>query len=167
MSSIITVLISGFFGLLVAIVTWKLANSREKRNFKHQQIREEIKEYEQMYISVISSIDKTIRIIESRESIDRQIDELSLVSALTNLKGNNVINKKLSEVSDLIFIWSSEYRKGMPKKFGETGLNIVSNMDRKHIKKAEELYPKLMSAINELIKLMKSDLVKMKKDLIY
>lgn len=162
---LITVFISGVFGLIVAIVTWKLANHRENRKFKYEQNILDYKEKKDLYVRLLATLDKSIRITRRDENFSNQHEELSLISAQIRILGSERINNKLYEVSDLLFEWSTEYKRGLPKKLGNTDLRMISTQDSPHIKKAEELYPSLAKQMVELAKLIEKELNDIKKKL--
>lgn len=163
--SLITVFISGVFGLVVAIVTWKLANHRENRKFRYDQNISDYKEKKELYVRLLATLDKTIRIIKRDEDFSNQHEELSLISAQIRILGSESINDKLYEISDLLFEWSTEYKRGLPKKLGNTDFRMISTQDSPHIKKASEIYPSLSNEMVELAKLIEKELNDIKKKL--
>ena len=162
---IITVFISGLFGLLVALLTWKLANQREKRKFQIELNLREYKEKEELYVSILANLDKMIRITRSGQDYSNWLTEISLNSAKANILASEKINKQLSQVSDILYEWSTELRKGLPTKIGESGFGMISNKDFEHQDKAIDLYPELMKQINNLIIAIKAELKESKKQL--
>ncbi|TDN96178.1 hypothetical protein [Sunxiuqinia elliptica] len=163
---LLTVFISGIFGLIVAIVTWKLANHRENRRFKYEQKISDFKEKKELYVTLLASLDKIIRITEIGENYPNLHENMSLISAQIRIFGSENINNKLFEISETLFEWSSEYKQGLPKKLGETNFRMVSTMDTGHMEKAKIIYPTLRKQINELAKVIEDELHQTKKDLI-
>lgn len=164
----ITVLVSGLCGLLVAIVTWKLAGMREKRKFKQEILYKDYKDKESFYTDLLASIHKIIRLTkEGKDYVE--IDQMSVQTAKTTLIGAASVTEKLEIVADNLQKWIIEYRKGMPRRLGDTNFVFVSSQDDEHIQKANNLYPGLHKAIYELgleikdhLKGLKNDLVKSK-----
>lgn len=62
LSKLITVLISGIFGLVVAVITWVLANFRENKKFKRDFEISKLNEIKELYVYTLTSIDKIIRV---------------------------------------------------------------------------------------------------------
>lgn len=162
---LLTVFISGIFGLIVAIITWKLANHKENRKFKYDQKITDYKEKRELYVTLLASLDKIIRITESGENHSNLHEELSLISARIRIFGSENINNKLFEISEIMFEWSSEYKQGSPKKLGDTNFSMISTMDSAHIKRANELYPTLKNEINELARIIEKELIEIKNNL--
>lgn len=163
---IITVMISGFFGLIVAITTWKLANRRETARFKLDIEYKDLKDKEDLYITILASIDKTIKLTKTGESYKDLLEEYSLNSAKMNILGAHHLNLKLGKVSDILYEWSTVYKESLPKKIGDTNFAISTNLDYEHRQKANEIYITLKKEINELVEEIKLELDKI-RDALY
>lgn len=161
----INVLITGLFGVIVAILTWKLAGKREKRKFQKDVLLKRYYEIEAFYVDVIATIDKVIRITRSGKDYSDIINEISIQTAKINLMGCKPVNEKLKIVDEKIQTWSSEYRKGIPKRIEGTTLALSSNLDQVHFDKANELYPEVNTAISELNFAMQVHLFELRKDI--
>lgn len=157
-SSLITVFVSGIFGLMVAIVTWRLANKREKQKFNLEFAKTELKDKEELYISILASIDKTVRYTTREIDYSDLIDENTLILAKSKLLATKKINIQLEEIHDIIEVWSSNYRKSLPKRIEGIDMGIISTEDSKYRKKAKELIPHLQKAMGELVDEIKSEL---------
>lgn len=162
---ILTVFISGLFGLLVAIVTWNLAIKREKEKFKQDLALREFKEKEELYISILSSLDKTVKYTKTGKDYSELYNDLTFITAKSKLLATKNINEKFSEISDILFIWSSTYRQSLPKKVGGTDFGIVTNLDNEHREKADEIYPELLKSISDLVTLIKKELNYLKNEI--
>lgn len=165
LSKLITVLISGIFGLVVAVITWILANFRENKKFKRDFEISKLNEIKELYIFTLTSIDKTIRATRKLKDYDKIDDEFSFLTSKLNILASNEVNQKMKEVSDLIFIWSSEYRSGMPKRLGDSNFVTVSIQDKEHLNKSKDYYPIMMEKINELVELIKYEIKQIEKRL--
>ena len=163
---LLTVFLSGLFGLLVAIVTWTLANRKDKSKFNQELLYRDYKDKESFYVSILANLDKTIRFTEARKDYSELFDEMTSNSAKTNLYGTVSINDKLVEVSEKLYEWSTEYKRGLPDKIGNTSLSMVSTEHGKHIEKAGQLYPELIALIQELTIEIRKELSRLKNDLI-
>ena len=152
------VLITGSFGVVVAIVTWILAGCRESVAYKREIKRERINKLESVYAQTISQLEQLIRITESGESYKDSRKPLSDNNAHLILVSTKAINDQLEKVTDLMYQWSSNYRKGAPKRVGDSDTVIISSQDSKYQEQAKELFPKLNGEIVELIEHMKSHL---------
>lgn len=162
---LITVFISGLFGLLVAILTWMMANRREKRKFKQDFAILDLRAKEDLYVAVLASLDKTIRKTESAEEFENHHEEFSLISAKVNLLSTEIINEKLAEVSNILFRWSTEYKQSNPKKIPNTDFGYVTNLDSGHRRKANEIYLELMDSMIDLVNEIKKELKRIRKDI--
>jgi hypothetical protein len=161
-SSLITVFISGIFGLIVAIVTWSLAIKREKQKFNLEFAKTELKDKEELYISILASIDKTVRYTTREKDYSDLINENTLILAKSKLLATKKINVQLEEIHDIIEVWSSNYRQSLPKRIDGIDMGIISSEDSKYRKKAEELIPHLQKAMGKLVDEIKSELNKLK-----
>ena len=161
---LITVFISGLFGLLVAILTWMMANRREKRKFKQDFAIQDLRAKEELYVSVLASLDKAIRKTESAEEFENHLEEFSLISAKVNLLSTEIINEKLTTASNNLFRWSSEYKRSHPKKISNTDLGYITNLDSDHRKKANKIYPDLMHSMIDLVNEIKKELQKIREE---
>lgn len=162
---LMTVFVFGLFGLLVALLTWKLANQRERRKFQIELRLREHKEREELYVSILANLNKVIRITKSGQDYSTLLTELSLNSARANILASEKINEQLGLVSDKLYIWSTEFRKGLPTKIGESGFGMISNKDFEHQDKAKDLYPELITQISKLVTDIKTELKESNKQL--
>jgi hypothetical protein len=162
---VITVFVSGFFGLLVALITWTLANKREKYKFLKEICYRDFKDMENYYLSSLASFDKSIRYTKFGKDYSEMIDELTMNSARTNVYGSKKVNDKLVEASEKLYEWSSEFRKSLPKRFGDTDLAVVSSENFKCRDNADNLYPELIQSLQELTLLIRQELKELKKEI--
>ena len=162
MMTLLTVFISGAFGLIVAIVTWLLAIKREKSKQKQENLIKDYERLESYFIDCISLHEKignyTINDIDYKELFD----DISINNAKAYLIASQEIINKLNNISLLTKEWTREYNQGKPKKLGIDNFAIVSSNDREHIEKANEIHKYLSDEIVELIKIMKNELQDLK-----
>jgi len=151
-------IITGSFGVFVAIVTWLLAGLREIHTNKQERKREKIEKLESLYAKTISLLEMLIRVTEYGDDYDELKKELSNNNGLLRLLGSDEVNNKLEETSILLFQWSSLYRKGAPKKIAGD-MAMITSQDPKYQKKASELYPQVNDSVVSLIELMKKHLL--------
>jgi hypothetical protein len=164
-SSLITVFISGIFGLIVAIVTWTLANKREKQKFNLEFAKTELKDKEELYTSILASLDKTVRYTTRGKDYSELINENTLILAKSKLLATKKINIQLEEIHNIIEVWSSNYRQSLPKRIDGIDLGIISSEDSKYREKAEKLIPHLQKAMGKLVDEIKSELNKLKAEI--
>lgn len=164
-SSLITVFVSGVFGLIVAIVTWRLANKREKQRFNLEYAKTELKDKEELYISILVSIDKTVKYTTREKDYSELINENALMLAKAKLLATKEINVQLENIQDIIEVWSSNYRQSLPKRIEGINMGIISTEDSKYRKKAEEIIPHLQKAMGELVDEIKSELNKLRNEI--
>lgn len=164
-SSLITVFISGIFGLIVAIVTWRLANKREKQKFNLEFAKTELKDKEELYTSILASIHKSVRYTKGQNDYSDLIDENTLILAKSKILATKKINIQLEEVHDIIEVWSSIYSQSLPKRIDGTDMGIISSEDSKYREKAEELIPHLQKAMGKLVVEIKTELNKLKVEI--
>ena len=156
-------IITGISTLLAVGITLFFTTKREKSKFIQELMMKEYTDLESFYINLIASIEKTKRYTERGESYKELLDETSLISAKVNLIASASISEQIGMVSDILFEWSSNYRKSLPTKIGDTGIGMISNIDIKFRDKADEIYPTLNKEIGKLIELIKEELTKQKK----
>lgn len=147
-------IITGCFGIFVAVVTWILASLREMGNHKREQRKEKQVKLEKLYAGTISQLEMLIRLTESCDSYDEIKRELSSNNGMLRLLASDDVNNNLEETSVLIYRWSSLYRQGAPKKMAGD-MAMITSQDSKYQKEAEELYPEVNESIVQLIKSMK------------
>lgn len=156
-------IITGISTLLGVGITLFFTSKREKNKFIQDLKWKEYNDVESFYINLIASIEKAKRYTERGENYKELFNENSLISAKANLIAPNSINEQTGKVSDLLYEWSSNYRQSLPRKIGDTGLGVISNIDIKYIDKANEIYPTLNKEIGKLIEMIKVELNKQKK----
>ena len=162
--SLITVGIPGLFAIIVASITLLFANKREKWKYEQEQKNADKKEKQEMYIELISSLDKTMRAVKRGDNNSQSDNEISLISAKISLLASKKINDLLSDISILLYKWSSEYRQSLPKQVRDTNIGLISNLDFEHKEKADEIYPKMMKQIDKLVNVIKLELSELKKN---
>ncbi|UBM61352.1 hypothetical protein LA303_07930 [Candidatus Sulfidibacterium hydrothermale] len=163
--SIFTVFISGLFGVIVAIVTWELANQREKRKFKQELQIRELNDKKELYVALLASLDMIIRMTKNNNNYSDIFEDLSINSAKIRIMATDSINDKLTVISQIIHNWSSAYRQSLPTKIADSNLGVVTNLDYKHREQADKIYPILMKEINELVDCIKTELEEIKKSI--
>lgn len=142
---ILGALVSGLFGLIVALITWKLSGKREKIKFGQEFKLKEYKEMEVFYASLLATLEKLVKFIKTDVEQTELQNELSLLFAKAVLYSNKEINDRLNSIGEKLFEWSSEYRKSLPMKIGDSSHGIVSNFTVEHGERADELYPALIN----------------------
>jgi hypothetical protein len=155
---LITAFSSGIFGLLVAIATIWMTTLRESRNYARERTRERFETLKSLYANYFAQLEKCIRCTEQLADYSTLTDALPLLNAQLNLTASKEVVSQTQVCADLLYQWSTEYRRGSPKKVGDTGVAIVASGDSEHYAKAKELRPRLMNELTKLIDLMKSHL---------
>jgi len=150
-------IITGSFGVFVAIVTWVLAGLREIHFRKQERIKEKTEKLESLYADTISLLEMLIRVTESGDNYDELKRELSNNNGLLRLLASDEVNNQLEETSILVYRWSSLHRKGAPKKMSGD-MAMITSQDSKYKKEASEMYPQVNNSIVLLIGLMKKHL---------
>lgn len=84
--TLISVFLSGIFGLLTALITWSLANRREKRRLSQEYRRKEWQDLELLYANSIAVIDKIAQVTKAGNDYSGIIDQMTLVSVDIPLK---------------------------------------------------------------------------------
>lgn len=149
------VIISGTFGIGVAIVTWLLAGLRELGVSKREARKQKQEKLESLYAKTITQLEMLLRLTESGDSYDQIKRELSDNNGMLRLLANEAVNSQLEKTSGLIYSWSTLYRNGAPKKMGGD-MAIITSEDSKYSQQAKVLYPEVNQAIVDLIGLMKT-----------
>lgn len=147
-------LLTGAFGVVVAMVTWLLAGHRERQSFTRDLQRERGAKLENLYASCIEALEMSIRITRSMASYKEIEREHSKQNALLRLLSTEEINLQNEKVSELLERWSSLFRQGAPKPVGDAGVVIVKSGDSKYSQQADELWPQVNDELVVLIRLM-------------
>ena len=158
-SSIITAVST----LLAVGITLFFTTKREKSKFIQDLRLKEYSDIETFYLDLIASLEKTKKYTERGEDYKKLFDETSMISAKANLIAPNNINEQIGNVSEILYEWSSNYRKSLPTKIGNSGLGMISNIDIKFKDKADEIYPTLNKEIGKLIEMIKEELSRQKE----
>jgi hypothetical protein len=153
---LVTIFVSGLFGLVVAAVTSVLSNRREASGYLRTRRRERYERTLALYVDIIANLERCIRVTERIREYSVIVEELPKLNAQLRLLSTEAINQQSDKVGDLMYQWSSEYRKGMPKPISDTGMAMMSSHDGPHLEKAKELFPGLSDEIQKLISLMRS-----------
>ncbi|OJV50988.1 MAG: hypothetical protein BGO31_11005 [Bacteroidetes bacterium 43-16] len=146
-------------------MTLFFTNRRERNKFVLDNKYKEYLELRSFYIDQIASLEKIKRLTKYGESYKDLIDEMSSLNARAGLLGSEAVNKKMHVISDMLYLWSSTYKKGLPKSIGNSGYAVQSNMDIPFLEKAKELEPELDVEIIQLNEIMKTELASMKKNI--
>ena len=158
---LITVFVSGLFGLVVALTTTVLANRTDARTHRRSRKVKRYEDMESLYIDMIASFEKCIRYTQQLNDYSELTEELPRLNARLQLASTKSIIDQAKVASDLLFGWSSEYRQGAPKKIGDTGMAIIGSPDFPHQDRAKALFPNVCEEIIKLTDLMKDHLKSM------
>jgi len=118
---------------------------------------------ESLYVNLIASLNKTIKYTKGGENYNELVNELSIISAKVSLIAPDNINKQTETVSDVLYEWSSYYRKSLPTQIEGTNFGIHSNTNSELRDRAEEIYPILNWEIGKLIEMIKIELLGQQK----
>jgi hypothetical protein len=155
-----TVFLSGLFALLVAVVTWWMNKNKEKTRIEEERFLNDIKERELLYASLLAFIeDKVNNVISPKENAGGH----SLIIARIHLIAPETIHIQIDKVMNRIVEWATEYEKG--KGIPAVGGRFVSMETITHSENSKEIFALLMNETQELIKLIKLELSKMKVSL--
>ena len=146
--------ITGIFGVGVAIITWLLANIRERQSFRREIQKEHVRKIESIYAETIEALEISIRITKSLKSYEKIEGTFSKNNAFLRLLSTSEIIDQSEKVSYLLHQWSTLYRRGAPKRVGDTDMAIISSGDSEFSKKAEEVWPQLNDELVALINMM-------------
>jgi len=144
--------------LLGVIVTFVFTNTREKSKFRQELRMRDFSELETFYVTLLSSIEKTLIFTERGEDYKELVQEQTMVSAKANIIAPISINEKLGDVSDMLYRWSSLYRQSLPIKIDGTKYGIASNQQSAFRNQADIIYPELKELIGKLIELIRVEL---------
>lgn len=160
---LLTVFLSGLFGLAVAVVTSLIANRKDIRAQRREAAREAYEEAKSTYTDSLACLEKCLREVFGSASFLSLQQELAISSAKIQLIAPDNIIAQNHKVSDLMYAWSVEYSRGQPKPIGETGTVLISSHDRPHQEKAKEFYQQLMEACTDLANLMRDHLSQLRE----
>ena len=158
MTNVITVFLSGLFGLAVAVVTFWLSAQREKQSAQRTAQKERYAKIENLYVDKIALLEKLIRNVEAGNGADGLVDDLCRLNARLELTAPQQILDQSEKLSELVQAWSSEHFQGMPQRAGNSGMAFISSGQTPHREKASAIYPEVIKETLHLIKLMKSHL---------
>jgi hypothetical protein len=145
-----TILSAGLFGLAVAVVTSLLTGRKETGSYRRDAKWAAYSEVKETYRDTLGYIGLAARLAMDRTEVSSIYKELSLADAKLELLGNKDVRAKGDEVSKLLYSWDAEHRQ-----IGIAGPN--------HLKSAEELYSRFISANETLAALMRSHLEELRK----
>lgn len=156
--SIVSIFLSGAFGLLTAWVTWVMATRREKRRFSLELNLKEWQDLELLYANSIAVIDKIAQVTKSGNDYSSVIDQMTMVSAQISIRGSEAVNKQYHIVSEGISVWTALYQNSKPEKIGEGRLAMITTEHIKNRDDADKVFAELVKDIRQYIELVKSEL---------
>lgn len=156
-------LLTGSFGVAIALITWFLAGYRERYTFRRELQREHIQKLESIYAKNIELLEMSMRLTVSLGNFQEIESDFSKNNALLRLLSTKEINDQMEKISAFMENWSSQHQKGAPKKVGDTDFVIIFSGDSKHSKAADELKPKLNDEILIVIGMMSTHLRELRK----
>lgn len=162
---LVVAVITGLFGAGVAVLTWKLTGRRERLKLRQEQQMQHYKSIEDLYTSLLEMVHEGIRYTEARLNYDEYYQSISPLLSRAMLKAPEEVLEQLQLACDALSAWSSEYRQGLPRLVGNTGLAMVSTQDFPHQERARELRPLLNDELHKLNAKMKKDLDGRRKQL--
>lgn len=151
---LVTVFVSGFFGLVVALATTYVAHLIENRRHVRDSRRRRRDEIEALYVDTLATLEKAMRETTKLDDYSESLEAFPRVNARLMLTSTPEIIDQYAIVGHCLYEWSTEYRKGSPKRINDTGAALVSSDMLPHSDKAKDLYPKLNAAVVELSQLM-------------
>jgi hypothetical protein len=165
MINLLTVFLSGLFGLAVAVVTFSLSTRRERTQQRRTADRVRFEKIEALYIDTIAGLEKLMRYTERMMDYSTAFDEMAHVNARLKLSAPPKILEQTDVISDLMYAWSTEYRRGQPQRMGgDLPFSMISSDQAPHREKAKELFPQLSQAVLSLVELMKNHLAEIDPD---
>lgn len=155
-------IVSGVFGLLVAVVAYGLAHFGQHRAEARAAHRDRRVNLESVYAEMLAALDLAIRVVE--EQGDRQpiLERFALANGRASLLSTPEILKQSGHVSDLMFHWSNAFLAGSPKRVSDTAVVGFSGQ-LAHTERAQELYPRLLQEIAKMIEMMRVHLEEMER----
>jgi len=160
---ILYISIPAIITLLGVILTLFFTNRRDYNTFKREFKEREFNYIRDLYISLLADIEKTKNYTTMGKNYSDLLNESAIIYAKINLFSSPKIKDKLSVVNELLFHWTSLYKRSLPTKIGDTNIGMISNTDFEFREKADKIEPKLNENINELIKLIEIELNKLRK----
>ena len=161
---LVTVFVSGFFGLIVAVATTNLANRQSNDSYQRELAQKKYENVRAVYVKAVANLELIIREIKRLDSYEVSHEKLAENNALLQLTSTPYVLEHVSYVSDLLYEWSTAYKRGQPDRIttGDTVTTLVSSVDapkqKKEREKAVETYQQLSEALTELVQRMKTHL---------
>lgn len=148
---LITVFLSGLFGILVAVVTFLLADRKDVRAQRQEAAHKSYEEAKSTYTDSLACIEKCLRDVFGTASFPLLEEELAISSARLQLIAPDNIIAQNNEVSELMNTWQSEHRQSQSTSIGETSKVVNDN------------YTRLMGACTALANLMRDHLSRLRE----
>ncbi len=158
--ALITVIVSGFFGLLVASVSSCLTQGREFKIIKERNFKERIKYVERVYVDTLSAVHIVTQRAHTRDT------DFPRIQAQLLLISTKEIVEQFIRVGEALENWATEYNKSQPKTVGESSYSIIQSGDSEHRKKADELYRVFHPEMKKFETLLRNHLDEMFKSVI-
>ena len=157
------VLLTGAFGVAVALITWVLAGLRDRQRLRSVVQREHIGKLENVYAGCIEAFELSIGETLSLGSYEEVKRLHAKNSAMLRLLSTRDINDQSEKVSGLMHQWSALYRRASPKQVAGTDMAITASGDSENMKKAQEVQRRLNEELVALIDLMGKHLARERK----
>jgi hypothetical protein len=159
---IISAAITGVSALLVAFIAWKLTNASNNKSRQIAAAKEHRDELKQLYTDVFVLFEQTMRQVWSREPFNLA-QEFSEATAKIHLLAPDAIGEQYLKAAHLLEEWSTLQIKASPKQMdmgdGKTATIFQSPDPTEPFKiPAKEAHEKLQQEVQQLVKLMRSDL---------
>jgi hypothetical protein len=154
---LLTVFVSGLFALAVAAVTAWLSSFRDSRSHARDRARDRFDAIKAVYANHLAYLEKCMRYTE-RLGDYSELDDLAIVNAQLLLSGSPEVVEQSERCSEFLYHWSTEFRRGSPKKLGDTGLSMVASGESEHREQAKVLRANLDAELTKLLKAMQAHL---------
>jgi uncharacterized protein with PIN domain len=135
--ALITLAISGLFGLAVAVTTNWMTAGRENRTFRRQLRRERIEAARTLYEDALSALE-TLIVSRARTDKAGQAEFTRLLARLA-LRSTDEIRTQFDKTAEAALDWAAQYRKSQPEEMA--GLLVYKSGASKYEEEAEKLYP--------------------------
>ncbi len=155
---LITVFVSGLFGLAVAAATVYLTNAGDNRKYRRDLTQKRYDAAESLYVDVLAILEAAIRETQQLQDCQEMTAAFPRLNARLRLSSTLDIVTQYELAGDLLYHWSSEFKRGPTKRIGDVGVIEFSANTAAHAEKAKEVFPTLSAEIVKLAEMMTAHL---------
>ncbi|WP_421848566.1 hypothetical protein [Marinomonas sp.] len=160
--AVIAAIVAGLFAFISALTMWRLTHKTSEISRQQAMADAKFNEKKTLYVRVHELYESAIKCTKSYKN-DNLTESFSKLTAEINLIASDEIVKQCFYVAELFQDWISLYFKAFPapQKIGDQSYIMLQSPDPtlKYKKPEKEAYDKFYRSYEELVKLMRAELV--------